>query len=74
MSNHDLSMQFFLQLAAILGTIRLVGLLVRRIGQPQVVGEMIAGVLLGLLSLASGNRHKTLEACPPLPAVCDCYV
>ncbi|HEY1348698.1 MAG TPA: cation:proton antiporter [Ktedonobacteraceae bacterium] len=47
MSNSQLAILFFLQLAAILGICRLVGWLVRRIGQPQVVGEMIAGVLLG---------------------------
>lgn len=43
----ELSARFFLQLACILGACRLVGLLARRIGQPQVVAEMITGVLLG---------------------------
>jgi Kef-type K+ transport system membrane component KefB len=38
---------FFLQMAVILITCRLVGILAKKIGQPQVVGEMIAGVLLG---------------------------
>lgn len=38
---------FFLQMAVILVTCRLVGLLGKKIGQPQVVCEMIAGVLLG---------------------------
>lgn len=38
---------FFLQMAVILLACRLVGILAKRIGQPQVVGEMIAGVLLG---------------------------
>lgn len=47
MSNFDISVLFFLQLAAILGTCRVVGLIARRFGQPQVVGEMVAGVLLG---------------------------
>lgn len=47
MSNSEMAVRFFLQLAVILATCRLVGLLARRIGQPQVVGEMIAGVLLG---------------------------
>lgn len=47
MSDFDLSVRFFLQLAVILVTCRLVGLLARRIGQPQVVSEMVAGVLLG---------------------------
>ena len=43
----QMSVYFFLQMAIILGVCRLVGLLARRIGQPQVVGEMIAGVMLG---------------------------
>lgn len=47
MSNTELSILFFLQLAIILGVCRLVGFLARKIGQPQVVGEMIAGVLMG---------------------------
>ena len=38
---------FFLQMAVILLTCRVVGWLGRKIGQPQVVGEMIAGVILG---------------------------
>jgi Kef-type K+ transport system membrane component KefB len=42
-----LSASFFLQMAAILIACRLVGLLAKKVGQPQVVGEMIAGVLLG---------------------------
>lgn len=44
---HLLAASFFLQMAVILIACRLVGLLAKRIGQPQVVGEMIAGVLLG---------------------------
>ena len=47
MSNFELSAHFFLQLAFILVTIRVVGLIARKLGQPQVVGEMIAGVLIG---------------------------
>jgi len=39
--------QFFLQMVAILLACRAVGWLGRKLGQPQVVGEMIAGVLLG---------------------------
>lgn len=39
---------FFLQLFVIVGTCRTVGWLIRRyLGQPHVVGEMIAGVILG---------------------------
>lgn len=54
------AVHFFLELAVILGTCRLVGLLARRVGQPQVVGEMIAGVLLGpslLGKFAPGIQH-----------------
>ncbi len=47
MKNFDLSMLFFLQLFVILLACRIVGWGVRYLGQPQVVGEMIAGVLLG---------------------------
>lgn len=41
------SVLFFLQMFVILAACRLVGLAAKRIGQPQVVGEMVAGVLLG---------------------------
>lgn len=44
---HLLAASFFLQMAVILIACRVVGLLAKRLGQPQVVGEMIAGVLLG---------------------------
>jgi Kef-type K+ transport system membrane component KefB len=44
----DFSVHFFLQLAIILLACRVVGWAGRKfLGQPQVVGEMIAGVLLG---------------------------
>jgi Kef-type K+ transport system membrane component KefB len=44
----DFSVHFFLQLAVILLTCKAVGWLGRKLlGQPQVVGEMIAGVVLG---------------------------
>ena len=36
-----------LQLVVILGTARLLGLLLRFMGQPAVVGEMAAGIVLG---------------------------
>ena len=41
------AVHFFLELAAILVACRLVGLLSQRLGQPQVVGEMVAGVFSG---------------------------
>jgi Kef-type K+ transport system membrane component KefB len=47
MTPFDLSVRFFLQIAFILGVCRLVGWLGTKIGQPQVVGEMIAGVIIG---------------------------
>jgi Kef-type K+ transport system membrane component KefB len=47
MNNLQLAVHFFLQIAVILLVCRAVGLVAKRFGQPQVVAEMIAGVLLG---------------------------
>ncbi len=47
MNNLHLAVQFFLQIAVILLFCRAVGAVARRFGQPQVVAEMVAGVLLG---------------------------
>ena len=48
MTNAELSVAFFLQMAIIIAACRIVGWLAKRyLGQPQVVGEMIAGVILG---------------------------
>lgn len=47
MPTSQLSVYFFVQAAVIVLTCQLVGRLARRLGQPQVVGEMIAGVMLG---------------------------
>ena len=47
MTTAQLSVAFFLQMFVILAACRLVGWCASKIGQPQVVGEMIAGVLLG---------------------------
>ena len=47
MTPFELSSRFFLQLAAVLLACRAVGWLAKRLGQPPVVGEMIAGVALG---------------------------
>jgi len=47
MTGPQLSVIFFLQMFVILAACRVVGALARRVGQPQVVGEMVAGVLLG---------------------------
>lgn len=62
------AIHFFLELAVILAVCRVVGLAARRIGQPQVVGEMIAGVVLGpslLGVLAPGVQQQLF---PPGPA------
>jgi Kef-type K+ transport system membrane component KefB len=47
MTTFELSVLFFLQLAAILVVCRAVIWLAVRLGQPPVVGEMMAGVILG---------------------------
>lgn len=47
MSNFEVSVLFFLQLAFILLVCRGVGWLAKWLGQPQVVAEMIAGVMMG---------------------------
>ena len=47
MNNLQLAIHFFLQIAVILLFCRFVGAVARRLGQPQVVAEMVAGVLLG---------------------------
>jgi Kef-type K+ transport system membrane component KefB len=47
MTPAQLSVAFFLQMFFILAVCRFVGMLARRVGQPQVVGEMIAGVIMG---------------------------
>src|ERR1700692_3431471 len=47
MNNLQLAVHFLLQLAVILLFCRLVGAIALRFGQPQVVAEMLAGVLLG---------------------------
>ena len=47
MTSAQLSAAFFFQLFFVLAVCRFIGILVRRVGQPQVVGEMIAGVIMG---------------------------
>ncbi|WP_375481265.1 cation:proton antiporter [uncultured Mycobacterium sp.] len=61
------AVHFFLGLAVILGTCRFVGLVSQRLGQPQVVGEMVAGVLLGpslLGRIAPAVQHHLFPAGP----------
>jgi len=61
-SNQQLAGQLFLQLTVILLACRLVGGLMRFVGQPRVMGEMIAGVLLGpsLLGFAAPGIQAAL--------------
>jgi Kef-type K+ transport system membrane component KefB len=47
LSPFELSVRFFLQMTAILLACRVVGALFKALGQPQVVGEMTAGILMG---------------------------
>jgi K+:H+ antiporter len=44
---HDQVLQLVIQLAVLLGAARLLGEVARRLGQPAVVGEILAGVILG---------------------------
>ena len=60
MSAADLTTRFFLAAAVILIVCKLVSLLIGRAGQPPVVGEMIAGVLLGPSLL--GELSPRIEA------------
>ena len=63
MSNAQLSVHFFLQMLVILATCRGIGWLGQKFfKQPQVVGEMIAGVLLGptLFGLLAPDLQKAL--------------
>jgi Kef-type K+ transport system membrane component KefB len=47
MTNVQLALQFFVQVAVILAFCQIIGVIAKRFGQPQVVAEMLAGVLLG---------------------------
>jgi Kef-type K+ transport system membrane component KefB len=47
MSNPQLAVHFFFQIAVILVACQAIGFLGRRAGQPQVVAEMLAGIILG---------------------------
>ncbi len=62
MSPFDLSVRFFLQLAMVLAACRIVGLVAKRVGQPQVVAEMITGVFLGPSLLGLFEVTKPVQA------------
>ena len=62
---NDLSIHFFLQLAVIILACRVVGWLGKKfLAQPQVVGEMIAGVVLGPSLLGLLFPHFQMELFP----------
>ncbi len=65
MSDSQLSVAFFLQMFFILAVCRVVGALSRRLGQPQVVGEMIAGVLMGPSFFGFFFPHLQQSIFPP---------
>ena len=62
MSNAELALRFAIQLAVILIACRAVGAVMPRIGQPKVIGEIIAGILLGpsLLGLLAPSTQAAL--------------
>jgi Kef-type K+ transport system membrane component KefB len=71
MTSFEISVRVFLQIAVILAACRIVGRLVRPLGQPQVVAEMITGVLLGpsLLGLVSPAAQAWLFPSPTKPVI-----
>src|SRR5580692_2061397 len=54
LSQHDV-MTMFLALAVLLGTAKLAGELMHKLGQPAVLGEILAGILLGPTMLGHFN-------------------
>ena len=71
MTSFQLSVLLFLQFAVILTACRLVGWAVRPFGQPQVVAEMITGVLLGpsLFGLLAPAAQAALFPKASLPII-----
>jgi Kef-type K+ transport system membrane component KefB len=71
MSAADLTTRFFLAAAVILLACRLVSVLIGRVGQPPVVGEMITGVLLGpsLLGVVAPRVEADLFPKALLPVI-----
>jgi Kef-type K+ transport system membrane component KefB len=55
---HDV-MVVFLALAALLASAKLAGELAKKLGQPLVLGEIVAGILLGRPYWATTNLHYT---------------
>ncbi|MES2469842.1 MAG: cation:proton antiporter [Verrucomicrobiota bacterium] len=72
-NNVHLAVQFFLQIAVILLFCRFVGMIAAKFGQPQVVAEMIAGVLLGpsLFGLLAPEMQRALFPWDPAQGTRD---
>src|SRR5471030_2798135 len=62
---HDLLLLLLVQVALILALSRLIGLLFQRMNQPQVVGEMLAGIMLGPSLFGWLAPHASLAIFPP---------
>lgn len=60
--DHATVLIFLLELALLLGVARLLGEMFRKIGQPAVIGELLAGLLLGpsALGVVAPNLQKML--------------
>src|SRR5258708_37923004 len=74
MTSAELSVTFFLHMFFILAACRAVGWVARRCGQPQAVGEMIAGALRGpsrsglfLPGARASIRALSSKACGGVP-------
>lgn len=62
MSNFESSVLFLLQLALILGTCCAMGWIARWFGQPPVVAEVIAGVVLGPFAAGDAQPRRCRPA------------
>ena len=71
MSTFELSVRLFLQMAFILTACRVIGYLAVRIGQSQVVSEMIAGVLMGpsLFGLVAPSAQAYIFPAASMPVL-----
>ncbi len=68
---NELVAAFFLSVAVVLIVARILGILAVRVGQPRVMGEVVAGILLGpsLLGAISPNLEAAIFPTDVLPAI-----